>query len=112
MAYVSDAECSYVIQVKYIILKFTGMPPQQPPISVPPPGHPTAPAPHVNPAFFPPPHGAPPPAAVVSITGMVFFQLYNQFQQSSGKKIQKLTFCKGGIDGFSYFSLIFSYFIT
>jgi hypothetical protein len=26
MAYVSDAECSYVIQVKYIILKFTGMP--------------------------------------------------------------------------------------
>jgi hypothetical protein len=49
MAYVSDAECSYVIQVRYIILKFTGMPPQQPPISVPPPGHPTAPAPHVNP---------------------------------------------------------------
>ena len=79
MAYVSDAEHSYIIQVKYIILKFTGMPPQQPPISVPPPGHPTAPAPHVNPAFFPPPHGAPPPAAVVSITEMVFFSYITNF---------------------------------
>lgn len=45
-------------------LLFTGMPHQQPPISIPPPGHPPAPAPHVNPAFFPPQHGGPPPTMV------------------------------------------------
>lgn len=48
---------------------FVGMPPAIPPTSLPPPGHPVAPAPHVNPAFFPPPHGAPPPAVAVSIIG-------------------------------------------
>ena len=47
-----------------MFLLFTGMPHQQPPISIPPPGHPPAPAPHVNPAFFPPQHGGPPPTMV------------------------------------------------
>lgn len=42
------------------------MPPSQPPPGVPPPGHPVAPpAPHVNPAFFPPAHSSalPPPVS-------------------------------------------------
>lgn len=57
-----------------------GMPPQQPPPGVPPPGHPVVPpAPHVNPAFFPPQHGSglPPPVSVLhSINdGLVFIVL-------------------------------------
>lgn len=42
------------------------MPPSQPPPGVPPPGHPVVPpAPHVNPAFFPPAQGSalPPPVS-------------------------------------------------
>ena len=50
----------------YQLYCITGMPPNQPPPGVPPPGHhPVAPpAPHVNPAFFPQPHGAPIPTPV------------------------------------------------
>jgi hypothetical protein len=50
-----------------------------------------------------------------------FFHIFNRFQLFLWKKFLKdvehsqnrsrLTFLKGGVDGFSYFSIIFSYFI-
>ncbi|KAJ8298994.1 hypothetical protein KUTeg_023054 [Tegillarca granosa] len=42
-----------------------GMLPTAPPMGLPPPGHPPVPAPHVNPAFFPPQHGIPPPSGAM-----------------------------------------------